>query len=271
MSKIKGSHVLVIGAGPSLKKYSNKIKDFIKKEQPVIFGCSHIGNFCVPDYHFWGSTKRWREFGHLVSKKSILMFSEYVPESIIREKWNGKYKVFKHLQKEWRKGSEDKKSYEYRKCRIYYKNKKMYGCVRNIATWAIFYAYVNRASKISIVGNDGYTLYSKKQLDNKEVGQHCFGSGYTAGYSYEYSRRSDWFKYRTLRLLCKYGRKEYGFNFEIITPTLFAEFYNPNIFNIKQDFNTKVWREPSTQKEYDQLYIKALKNNKNDYFKNKKK
>ena len=138
----------------------------------------------------------------------------------------------------------------------------MYACIRDIASWAIFYAYIKKASKISVVGNDGYTLYSKKDLKSKKYAQHCYGKGLTDGFTYEYCRKKDWDKYKTLRLLYKYGKNRYGFGFEIITPTLYQEFYNPNIFKIEEDSAWQKWKEHS-EKEFKSLYFDVLKNRKN--------
>ena len=265
MNKIKKSHVLVVGAGPNLKKYWDKIKKFIDKEKPLVFGCNYITNFLIPDYHFWGSAKRWRVYGHFVDKKSILIFSQHFPKYVIREKWKGKYKVFKNVERTWKIGSENTKTKEHKGCKVYYKNKKMFGCVRDIATWAIFYAYIKGASKISVVGNDGYTLYSKKKLDDKKESQNCHGEGLTSGYSYDYCRRNDWFKYRTLKLLHKYGKEKYGFGFEMITPTVFDKFYNSDILGIENNPDWQKWKEPS-EKEYKNLYVGSLKDKKpNDF------
>jgi hypothetical protein len=261
MKEIKGSHILVIGSGPSVKKYWDKIEIFIKENNVVTFGCNVVNDFINPDYHFWGSAKRWREFGHLVNKKSILVFSEKFLKSTIREKWDGKYLIFKNVERLWKPGSEDKNSKLYKRCQVYYKNKKMFGCFKDIATLSIFWAYIKGASKISVVGNDGYTFYKKSVLNNKIQSQHCYGKGLTDGFNYTYCRGKDWDKYRTLRLLYRYGIKKYGFGFEFITPTIYDEFYNPNIFKISKDLLYQKWIEPDS-KEYNSLYIKGKKKNK---------
>ena len=74
MIKIKGREVLIIGSGPSLRKYNNKIKQFIRDKSPITIGCNNIIDFIIPDYHFWGSTKRWKRYGNCINKKSILIF-----------------------------------------------------------------------------------------------------------------------------------------------------------------------------------------------------
>ena len=137
----------------------------------------------------------------------------------------------------------------------------MVGCFYDITTKAVFWSYVHNASKITIVGNDGYTFYTKEQLDSETQSQHCYGEGNTDGYTYLYCRKKDWDKYKSLRFLYKYGIKKFGFGFEIITPTIYEEFYNPKILNIEPDINQQKWIEPSID-EYEKLYVKSKKDRK---------
>ena len=64
---IKNSHILVVGSGPSLKEYWDKINSFIKKNDVIIFGCNYITDFLIPDYHFWGSAKRWQKYSKFIN------------------------------------------------------------------------------------------------------------------------------------------------------------------------------------------------------------
>ena len=130
VSEIKGRHVIVMGAGPSLRNYKGKIEKFIKDNDVIIFGCNYITHLFIPDYHFWGSAKRWRKYGHLMDKKSRLVVSDKFPKKIIREKWKGKYITFKNVEREWKPGSEDVSSREFKRCKVFYQNGKMFGCVR---------------------------------------------------------------------------------------------------------------------------------------------
>lgn len=259
--KIKNHHVLVLGSGPSIKKYKEKIHQFIKDNDIVTFGCNNIMGYLVPDYHFWGSLRRWKEFGDKVDPSTVIVTSKHFPAKVIRKKWKGSYVTFSNVERMWKYDSDKPGTKECKRCQIDYINGKMFGCVRNIATWAIFYAYVKGASAISVVGNDGYTLYSKQDLQAGKHAQHCYGEGMTDGYTYTYCRKKDWDKYKTLRLLHKFGKKKYGFGFKIITPTIYADFYDSNILNIEPDPDCQVWEEPK-ESEYKNLYFKCLKDKK---------
>ncbi len=264
MSEIKeminNKSVLIIAAGPTVKKHWDKIEKFIEETNLIVIGCNNMTNFIQPDIHFWGSSKRWKKFYHLLNKDSVLMFPDYFPKKTITKRWKGRYGMFGCEPRSWKFGSENKNSYLYKRCRFTVKNGKIRGCFGDIATKATFWCYINKANKISVVGSDGYTLYAEKVYKREEEDQHCYGKGFTDGFSYDYGRRRDWLKYRSLRELYNYGMRKYGFGFEIITPTIYEEFYNPNVLNIEKDSNQQKWMDPVTNKERKYLYEGCRKN-----------
>ena len=108
------------------------------------------------------------------------------------------------------------------------------------------------ASKISIVGMDGYTLYGKDKYDKGEKNQHCYNyyndntffkkTGYTDIITYldtdgkeenkknnfdvfyNHSLKKDKDVYNSLCTI-----REFGVSFSIITPTIYSDFYSPKI------------------------------------------
>jgi hypothetical protein len=260
MIKIKNRAILIIAAGSTVKKYWDKIEKFIEENNPITIGCNNIMQLIKPDIHFWGSSKRWKKFWHLVDKDSKLMFPHYFPKKTIEKRWKNKYGMFGCEPRGWKFGSEDKNSHAYKRCRMTVKKGKMRGCFGDIATKAIFWSYMNGSSMIYLVGNDGYSLYLKEDYKNGIESQHCYGDGFTDGFTYDYGRRRDWLKYKTLRELSSYGKKKYGFSFEIITPTIYEDFYNYDILKIKKEPNCQKWIEPSTDKERKYLYEGCRRN-----------
>ena len=259
IKELKDKHIVIVGAGLSIKTYWDKIENFIKKDNNIVtIGCNNINHIFTPNYHVWGSPERWRTFGHSINKNSKFVFRGNFNKKIIREKWSGSYVIIDNIEGIWEKGFEDKKSKQFKKCQVKYKNGVIHGCFKHVGSLLIFWSYIQGASKISIVGNDGYTLYSKENLDNKEACQHCYGKGHTDGFTYEYCLKRDMDRYRTLRLLKEYATKHYNFNFEFITPTVFNEFYNPNVLNIKDEYK---WKEPTFEK-YKYLDKYCMKNRK---------
>jgi len=267
MKQIRKKHILIIGAGPTLKKHKDKILRFIKRKNCVTIGCNHISSILKVDYNIWADPDRWSEFGNLVNKKSICIFPEYYSKKNIRKFYQKKYLRYKRSEIRgrgrkktnlWNSSSFLGDLKERKRCQIYHREETMYGCMRTVGSIAIFWSYIQGASKISVVGIDGYTFYPEELLKQKKVSQHCFGKGFTNEHVYLHSRKQDWDVYKTLRLLYKYGEKTWGFGFEIITPTVFEEFYNPNILKIRKDPNFQKWKEP-TEKEYKKLSRKNIK------------
>ncbi len=252
---IENSHVLVICPGPSLKRYWNKIRKFIKNNDVITFGCNHISDFITPDYHFWNSLLRWEQFANCLNKKSNLIFPTSFLRREIRKKWKGSFKKIKVTKRYWGVESYNLNSAKYKRCKVKYKNGIMYGCF-NAGSVAIFRSYIKHASKISVVGLDGYSYDTYKDLKKKKVSQHCYGKGMTDGFTYIWGRKKDIDSYRTLNMIYKYGKKNCGFGFEILTPTVYKKFYNPRIFGIKEKYEGE---EPIV-KEYKK--IKHLLNQK---------
>jgi len=259
MSKIKKKHVLIMGAGSSLRIYKEEIRRFIEKNNPVIFGCNYTSHIIIPDYLFWGdslvSDAQNLNFKKSINEKSIVVLAaDSKRKQKQLEQMERQYLTYQRVKRNWELHSDKLNSEEFKRCQVFYKDGIIYGCFRYVGLCAIFWAYIQGGSKISIVGMDGYTFYSEELLKQKKASQHCIGKGYTDLHAYIRCRKNDWDVYKTLRLLYKYTKKTWGFGFEIITPTIYEEFYNPNILKIKKDCNFQKWKEP-TEEEYKKLYL----------------
>jgi len=261
--KIKKSHVLIICPGLSIKKYHKKIEEYIKENDIVTFGCNHVANMFIPDYHFWGSAERFERFNQYIHKKSVPVFKTQIPSAMIKKYWKSRFKKHYKTVKVigYSRGGEyeDVNSSNYGKIDIHIKYHRIYGYFRTIGSIAIMYAFMKKAAKIEIVGMDGYSFYSKKELDEGIERQHYYdiktaiskydetykGTGYTLiGYRenfegkkrnkenyYEHCKKTDKHINNTLNSI-----KEYGVDFEILTPTVYEDFYNPTVFE-KREIN----------------------------------
>ena len=221
MKKIfKNKHVLIVGSGHSLTKYWNEIDKFIKNNDLIIIGCNHVNNVLIPDYNIWASSMRWNKYGKFVHKESKLFFAPGFSEKLIRKYWNGSYKYYDSNNPLL--GGK--------------KYKSIYNCFKQVGAVAIVWAYQEGASKISIVGMDGYTYYTKKQLKSKKYSQHSEGKGLTLGWDYRIGKKQDKFLNKKLKLLYKYSKEKYGFGFKILTPTVHTKYYNPKVLDIKEKY-----------------------------------
>jgi len=245
---IKNRHVLIVGAGSSLSLYWEDIKQFIAKNNVITVGINRINHILTPDYHLWADKRVYNNFGGEIDKKSIIVFGDQFDKKTRKVHWSGPYEVIRYTKLKWETSYDDPTHKYYGMGDINYKKegKKFYGVFRTAGSLAILWSHVNEASRISVVGMDGYTFYSKEELSTrtKERRQHCYGKGYTDSYARNSSPRSlgddkkkeeafhkrcmvkDGDIYRTLRAIKKYGVK-----FEIITPTVYSDFYNPKILD----------------------------------------
>jgi len=250
MKKIKNNHILVVGAGASLAEYWEEIEDFMTQNNVVTVGCNRINHILAPDYHFWLDKKVHKQFGNEMSKESVIVFGDHFDKKLRKKYCQEESKIIKYTKLKWKDSYDDPNHKYYKDGDIKYnkKTKEFHGVFRTAGSLAILWAYIKKASKISVVGMDGYTFYSKEELStrSKEKRQHCYGKGYTDSYARNMSPRSlekdkkkeeafhkrgvkkDKDIYRTLRAI-----RDYGVEFEIITPTVYKEFYNSKVLSIE--------------------------------------
>lgn len=251
---IKNKHVLIVGAGSSLKKYWSVIDNFIKKNNVVTVACNRINHILTPDIHFWTDKYRYKSFGNEISKKSKVIFYKGFPEDLIRRHWSEDYEVIKYSMKLWKDRYNDPKDSRYQIGSVRYNSelKRFYGYFRTMGALAILWAHVNKASKISVVGMDGYSYFTKEELRDREGSQHCYGKGFSDAIGsptppsslrhgpnkdknsdnfYETSIKKDIDVARTLVSIKRYGAK-----FEILTPTVYKDFYNSDILGLEEEY-----------------------------------
>jgi hypothetical protein len=208
----KDSTIVIAGSGGSIKKYHWRITDFIEKNNAKVLGINYMTNLCTPDYHLWTNKQRYRDLGDCIDDRSVMMFGEGISEELIRKHHRGDYITIDYI---------DQKGENFG-----YNDGVIRGHFRTAGTLAIMVAHVMGAKKIHIVGMDGYTLYSRKELEKGDKNHHCYGSGYTDDASWEKCKKKDKKVYSALR-----GLHEYGIDFDILTPTKFEDFYYKDILN----------------------------------------
>lgn len=107
---------------------------------------------------------------------------------------------------------------------IDYKNGVIYGFFRTAGVLAIMLAHVMKSKNIYVAGMDGFTLYSRKEIEKGKQNQHVYGKGFTDNASWEDCVKKDEMVDEALHNLAGFGVR-----FEIITPTKFKDFYNSNV------------------------------------------
>ena len=202
------SSVVIVGAGASIQKYYNQIDGFIQDSDSVIFGINNMTDYWTPHLHLWTNTQRFRTYGSNISPESILLLGQNIPLKIINNVIdNKKYFLINYTDMN-------------KNIPIGYKKGKIYGYYRTAGCLAIMIAHLMGAEKINLVGFDGYTLHSQRDLVSAKKDQHCYGSGHTDTADYETCIKKD---IEINSVLC--DLKAYGIKFNILTPTKYSEFY----------------------------------------------
>lgn len=226
MKRFHGKEVVILCPGYNLLKYKDQVIKYVSDNKCITIGCNHISHiYKDPDYHMFADFERFENFGHTISEKSIPVFPKRFEENFIRKICQREYVRFK--------------------CR-YTKSFKismikgmLTGHFKTVGLLAILFAYMDGASSIKVAGMDGYAFFSKEELDSQKVSQHCYGEGYTdirnykfdgdkirgAGSEFWYERAKD--KDKIISGLLQQG-EDFGAKFEIITPTVYKKYYNPN-------------------------------------------
>ncbi|MDR4508751.1 MAG: aldolase catalytic domain-containing protein [Candidatus Brocadiaceae bacterium] len=87
----KGSDVLILANGPSLKQCRPQIEEFITKYQPIVMGANYLGGLFNPRYHAFNNKRRFIQYIDGVFPESQLMIGQYIPGEMIREYTDRQY------------------------------------------------------------------------------------------------------------------------------------------------------------------------------------
>lgn len=210
IDKEKGKPFLIMGAGSTVKEYSDKIDGLIAKIDPIVIGINNMSAIQVPTYHLWTNSGRYKEFGQHMNESSTPMFGRNISKKLIKQHYSGDY-----IHVDYR----DEKKYS-----IKYKHGVVFGYYRTAGCLAIMLAHLMGASDINVVGMDGYTLHSQEDIESGKHSQHCYGVGLTDKTSWEEGLRKDKLVNNVLKNI-----SAAGIEFKIITNTVFKDFYDEAI------------------------------------------
>jgi 4-hydroxy 2-oxovalerate aldolase len=76
---------LILGNGPTLLKYKDRIQEFIDRYDPVVLGANYLSGMFKPHYHAFCNKRRFADYIDTVSAGSKLMIGQHIPEDMIRE------------------------------------------------------------------------------------------------------------------------------------------------------------------------------------------
>jgi len=207
IGKEKGKKFLILCTGATVKERKKEIDNFIEKEKPILVGVNNLSGFWIPDYHIWTNNRRFRTFGKNINPKSTLLLGSNISLKVINEVIKTKnYIVLERVDREG--------------VSIDYKNGIIYGYHRTVGCVAITVSHLLGAKEINIVGMDGHTLNDYEDIKSGKKAHHFYDEKYTP-YSLKICNKKDKITSGVLQSL-----KDYGIDFNIITPTVFKKFYD---------------------------------------------
>ncbi len=206
----QGNIMMVVGAGGSLRTYKKSLCDLVTEHLISTIGINNMTNVLVPKYHLWTNSGRLRKFHSCINESSIVIFGSQVKKDLIKKCYSKKHVVVDYRDK--------------RGLPVSYKNGIIRGFFRTAGCLSIIMCKLLGASKIYVAGMDGYTLHYESDVNKGLQNQHVYGSGFTDGTTWKTCKQKDDIVCQALRDL-----KNFGADFQIITPTVFSEFYTERI------------------------------------------
>jgi hypothetical protein len=230
--KIKNRDVLILCSGNSILRYQDKILSYIKDNDLIVVGCNRILESFVPDYHLFTDINAFKGFSSFINRDVLLVLNSNFKDEEIKELWSMPYEKLL-MDPDWVAHNSATLSEDIIYKPLEYKDGRIYGPFETVGTISIFWAHLKGARKIKIVGMDGYGYYSEQDLSEGKISQYCYGKGHIWGKLLDEVKGQplkkiidsytiiDEISNRALKSL-----KDYGIDFEIITPTIFKEYYN---------------------------------------------
>ncbi|MFH0861114.1 MAG: aldolase catalytic domain-containing protein [Candidatus Altiarchaeota archaeon] len=199
VNRHKGMDFLIIANGPSLNEYEEKIKEFIKKKNPIVLGSNYLGKKFIPTYHIFNDFERFKKYISTVDKHSKLMIGSYLHEHVKQLNPNLDYEAIQYLSKD----------------DFDIKGGVIYTEPATVVILMIPLAIVMGAKSIYIAGMDGYK--------SKKKSAHFYKGDYVSRLETESTLQEK--MEEDLQKLYQYQIKAKMEPFKIITPTSFENYY----------------------------------------------
>jgi hypothetical protein len=215
-----GEDFLIMGAGASIGEYGDKINDLVEVLDLQVIGINNMTDICVPEYHLWTNRGRLDQFGGNILRDSRLIIKKTMDPDVLRKHNITDYVSINYIDEEG-----ESIAYNARKGRVS-------GHFRTAGCLGIYLAYLMGGRDIYVAGMDGYTYFNPSEImQDKDKGQHHYGKGLT-DHNDKRSKDEYWkdalhkdkLVQGVLDSLC-----DAGVDFSIITPTVFEEYYDPDV------------------------------------------
>ena len=144
-----GKDFLIIGTGPSLKKYHVEIKKLIKKKSLIVIGVNNTTALISSDYQGFTNRFRFSQSGKVLNPKTRQLLSIYFSDKAIKKNCNTQYELIM-----WKSENQNPKV-------CFVDDSGVITHHGTSATLMIMVAYVMGARQIYVAGVDGYGKFLK--------------------------------------------------------------------------------------------------------------
>ncbi len=215
----EGRDILIIAAGPSVKKYREKILAFIKERNPIVIGVNNCFDILPKyDYVMFTSHNRFDQFSDRLNTCSArLLLSVHYPRYEIEKRISREYEYIMY------KGDNDNA--------FDIKNGVIQASCKSVAVLGCGVAFVMGGKNVYAAGIDGWS----KLIDHGE-NLHCNDSKpkhdrSTPEFKQHYLKSQE-YQTRFLNEISEYTKQCAEKRFSIITPTEYTNQYDPRVLGI---------------------------------------
>jgi hypothetical protein len=206
IDKHKGKDFLIYCPGKNIVEWHDRVMNFVKEKDLITIGCNKVFNLFKPTYHIFTNSEKYREYGGSVNKSSTPILGLRIVQNLIDMYEHKTYICVKHNDKD------PNEKIEYDK-----KRDIIRGYYRTSGNLAIMVASLMGSRKIYIAGMSGF-------LFNFDGTVHY----YNAEVPRDVKSKEEWHKKYDVPISRALGNlKKAGIDFEIITPTIYSDHFNP--------------------------------------------
>lgn len=200
----KKESFLILGSGTTVREYRHQIVKLINEKSLVVIGINNMTHIYKPDIHLWTNNGRLKKHGNCIAVNSTVILGNKIKKENIPSHVD--YYTVDYVDGVF-----------YNQFSIpQIKSGLIKGSFRQAGGLALYLAHLLGAENIYYAGVDGYSQPYKGN-------QHCYGEGCTDSSDMTAERKKDAIIYKCLKEIKKVV------DFQIITPTIFTEFYNESI------------------------------------------
>lgn len=211
----RGEDILIFGSGPSIEKYRGLIDRFIIDNNLITIGTNNVNQIYKLNYHGFSNRKRFAENIKFVQPGSKILLSPHFTKKFISSYYKNDYWPLMY--------SSQNHSFRIANGIIYCPNATSGVLLASVAI-------VMGAGRIYLAGFDGYEEYSMGEGNINCLNVKPKYNSYDKNVSHYMKLQQ--MNYICIKEIQNYLKSMGRPLLEIITPTVFKEYYNPRLLNL---------------------------------------